>query len=250
MFIVFHDQVDIYLVVFLGNPGGNTLTVVTAVGAAGTVSTTALHQEAAGPENGIRPFQLLTQGDRKVAWSAAVQPNLLPQEIEISSSSKKNREDRMITITSSWNERLLCNRTVTYRLKMSYLWVSCWGWRISPARAMWVYTTLPYPPAIAPALGTAWPPPWCSVLPQPLTTPQYPAGMEGEPQGLLALIHSVGKPAWRDGERREGKVIYSWNTTKNVIDVRVLLSKLLMDLCNEKKKLLFLCAIMPVIHIL
>lgn len=104
------------------------------------------------------------------------------------------------------------NLIVMSKLKMSYLWLSYYGWRISPARAMWVCTTLPYPPAIAPAPGTSWPPPRCSALPQPLTTPQYPAGMGGEPQGLLALIHSAGKPAWWDRERQRRKVIYSVST--------------------------------------
>lgn len=49
-------QIDIYLMVLLCDPGGHTLAVVAAVSAAGTVSTTALHQEAAGPENGICPL--------------------------------------------------------------------------------------------------------------------------------------------------------------------------------------------------
>ncbi len=70
--LVFHHHVDIYLMVFLCDPGGNTLAVIAAVRAAGAVSTTALHQEAAWPENGICPLQLLTQGYREVAWSAAV----------------------------------------------------------------------------------------------------------------------------------------------------------------------------------
>lgn len=74
--------------VFLRDSGGDTLTVVAAVRAAGTVSTTALHQEAAGPENGICPPQLLTQGHREVARSAAVQSNFLPQLVEIGSSLK------------------------------------------------------------------------------------------------------------------------------------------------------------------
>lgn len=95
MLLVFHDHVDIYLMVFLCDPGGNTLAVVAAVRAAGTVSTTALHQEAAWPENGICPLQLLTQGYREVAWSAAVQSNFLPQQIEISPSSKtQTRHDQ------------------------------------------------------------------------------------------------------------------------------------------------------------
>lgn len=83
---IFHHHVDSHLVVFLRDPAGNTLAVVAAVRAAGAVSTTALHQEAAGPENDICPLQLLTQGYREVAWSAAVQSNFLPQQIEISSS--------------------------------------------------------------------------------------------------------------------------------------------------------------------
>lgn len=78
--------------VFLCDPGRDTLAVEAAVRAACTVSTTALHQEAAWPENGISPHQLLTQGYREVAWSAAVQSNLLPQQIEVSSSSKTQRK--------------------------------------------------------------------------------------------------------------------------------------------------------------
>lgn len=67
-----HEYVDFHLVVFLCDPGRNTLAVVAAVRAAGAVSTTALHQEAAWPENGVSPHQLLTQGHGEVAWSATV----------------------------------------------------------------------------------------------------------------------------------------------------------------------------------
>lgn len=63
--------------VFLGGFGWNTLTVEAAMGAAGTVSTTALHQEAAGPEDGICPLQLLAQGHGEVARGAAVEANIL-----------------------------------------------------------------------------------------------------------------------------------------------------------------------------
>ena len=80
MSLVFH-KVSIHLMVFLCDPGRNTLTVEAAVRAAGTVSTTALHQEAARPENGICPLQLLTQGNREVSWGAAVQSHFLPQQI-------------------------------------------------------------------------------------------------------------------------------------------------------------------------
>lgn len=73
--------------IFLCDSGRNTLTVIAAVRAAGTVSTTALHQEAAGPENDICPFQLFTQGYREITWRAAVQLNFFPQKIEISSTS-------------------------------------------------------------------------------------------------------------------------------------------------------------------
>lgn len=54
-------KVLLHLMVFLGDPGRDALTVVAAVGAAGAVSAAALHQEAAGPEDGVRPRQLLTQ---------------------------------------------------------------------------------------------------------------------------------------------------------------------------------------------
>lgn len=90
-----HDQIDIYLMIFLCDSGRNTLTVVAAVRAAGTVSTTALHQEAAGPENDICPFQLFTQGYREITWRAAVELNFFPQKIEISSTS--NASDVIIS---------------------------------------------------------------------------------------------------------------------------------------------------------
>ncbi len=81
--------------VFLCDPGGNTLAVVAAVRAAGAVSTAALHQEAARPENGIRPLQLLTQRHGEVARSATVQSHLLPQKVEISTTSKtQTRHDQ------------------------------------------------------------------------------------------------------------------------------------------------------------
>lgn len=83
---------DLYLVVLLRYPGWNTLTVVAPVRATGTVSTTTLHQEAARPENGIRPFKLFTQGYGEVTWSTAVQSNLFPQQIEISSAFKAQKK--------------------------------------------------------------------------------------------------------------------------------------------------------------
>lgn len=78
--------------VFLCDPGGNALAVVAAVRAAGAVSTAAIHQEAAWPENGIGPLQLLTQGHWEVAWCAAVQSNFVPQQIKICSSSKDTKK--------------------------------------------------------------------------------------------------------------------------------------------------------------
>ena len=80
--------------VFLCDPGGDTLAVVAAVRAAGAVSTTALHQEAAGPEDGICPLQLLTQGHGEVARRAAVQLHFLPQQIEIGPASKTQRRQQ------------------------------------------------------------------------------------------------------------------------------------------------------------
>lgn len=77
-----------HLMVFLGDPGGDALTVVAAVRAAGAVSAAALHQEAAGPEDGVRPRQLLAQRHGEVARRAAVQPDVLPQQIEIDSPLK------------------------------------------------------------------------------------------------------------------------------------------------------------------
>lgn len=82
------EHVDTYLMVFLCDPGRLTLAVVAAVGAAGAVSAAALHQEAAWPENGIGPLELLTQGDGEVPGSAAVQADFLSQQIEIGSASK------------------------------------------------------------------------------------------------------------------------------------------------------------------
>lgn len=69
---------NVYLVVFLCDPGGNALAVVAAVGAAGAVSAAALHQEAAWPENGVGLLQLLAQGHGEVARRATVQPNFIP----------------------------------------------------------------------------------------------------------------------------------------------------------------------------
>lgn len=51
----------IYLMVFFGHFGGRALAIVAVVRAACTVPSTALHQQAAGPEDGVRPFQLLPQ---------------------------------------------------------------------------------------------------------------------------------------------------------------------------------------------
>lgn len=69
---------NVYLVVFLCDPGGNALAVVAAVGAAGAVSAAALHQEAAWPENGVGPSQLLAQRHGEVARRATVQSNFIP----------------------------------------------------------------------------------------------------------------------------------------------------------------------------
>jgi hypothetical protein len=48
-----------YLMVLVDYPGGHTLAVEAAVRAAGTVTPAALHQEAARPEDGVRPLELL-----------------------------------------------------------------------------------------------------------------------------------------------------------------------------------------------
>lgn len=69
---------NVYLVVFLCDPGGNALAVVAAVGAAGAVSPAALHQEAAWPENGVGLLQLLAQRHGEVARRATVQSNFIP----------------------------------------------------------------------------------------------------------------------------------------------------------------------------
>lgn len=75
-----------YLMELLCDPGRTALAAKAALRAAGAVPTTALHQEAAGPENGICSLQLFTQNHREVAGSAAVQSNFFPQQIQISSS--------------------------------------------------------------------------------------------------------------------------------------------------------------------
>lgn len=110
------SEVLLHLVVFLGDPGGDALTVVAAVGAAGAVSAAALHQEAAGPEDGVRPRQLLTQRHGEVARRAAVQPDVLPQQIEIDSPLKDSRGGRVSweTIRGFFHSRVC---------KMSYLWL-------------------------------------------------------------------------------------------------------------------------------
>lgn len=94
-------SVSIYLVVFLRDPGGNALAVVAAVRAAGAVSTAAIHQEAAWPEDGIGPLQLLTQRHGKVARCAAVQANFVPEQIQICSSSKRHKEDMRVNTLPS-----------------------------------------------------------------------------------------------------------------------------------------------------
>lgn len=98
--------------VLLGDPCRGALAVVAAVGATGAVSTAALHQEAAGPEDGICPLQLLAQGYGEVARRAAVQLNLLPQQIEIGSSSKTQRGT--ITIVLCHKTQLIFNRIFGY----------------------------------------------------------------------------------------------------------------------------------------
>lgn len=73
----------LYLVVFFGHFSGSALTLVAVVRAAGAVSSTSLHQQAAGPEDHVRPLQLLTQGHRIITRSAAVEPDLLPEQVQI-----------------------------------------------------------------------------------------------------------------------------------------------------------------------
>lgn len=105
----------IYLVVFLGDPGGNTLTVEAAVRAAGAVSAAALHQEAAGPEDGVRPRQLLTQRHGEVARCAAVQPDVLPQQVEIDSSWKTE------SVPSETNQTLHLLHNIKPALPLGFL---------------------------------------------------------------------------------------------------------------------------------
>lgn len=72
--------------VLLGDSGRDALAVVAAMRAAGTVPTAALHQEAAGPEDGVRPLQLLTHRHREVPRGAAVEPHLLPEQVQVGST--------------------------------------------------------------------------------------------------------------------------------------------------------------------
>lgn len=76
--------------VLLDDPGRRTLAVGAAMRAAGTVAPTALHQEAARPEDGVRPLELLPQGDREVARRAAVQSHLFSQQVEIHPCSRNS----------------------------------------------------------------------------------------------------------------------------------------------------------------
>lgn len=90
-----------YLVVLFGDAGGLALAVVAAVGAAGAVPTTTPHQEAAGPENGIGPLELLAQRHGQVARRAAVQLRFLPKLVEVSASSRgKTKTGRLISVNS------------------------------------------------------------------------------------------------------------------------------------------------------
>lgn len=83
----------VYLVVLFGHFSGRALTLVAVVRTAGAVSTTSLHQQAAGPENHVRPLQLLTQGHRIITWSAAVEPDLLPEQVQIHHALKHTHTD-------------------------------------------------------------------------------------------------------------------------------------------------------------
>lgn len=79
--------------VFFGHFGGWTLAIVAVVRAACAVPSTTLHQQAVGPEDGVRPFQLLTQCDGKVPWSATVKPYLLTKQVQVHHSySNKNTQ--------------------------------------------------------------------------------------------------------------------------------------------------------------
>ena len=123
-----------------------------------------------------------------------------------SAPPERHRED-MIRVTSCQNNNIFTEQKYiwvyiqcyildhwTHKFKASYLWLSYYGWRISPVHAMRVCTTPLYPTAIALAPSTSWPPPQCPALPQRLTTHQFHAGLEEAPQELQVLIHSAGKP--------------------------------------------------------
>ena len=80
-----------YLVVLPGGPAGHAGTLVPRLGAglgalgAAAVPAAALDQQAAGPEDGVRPPQLLAQRHRHVPRGAAVQTDLLPQLVQVCS---------------------------------------------------------------------------------------------------------------------------------------------------------------------
>lgn len=69
--------------ILLGDLAGDTLTLAAGLQAARAVPATALHQEAARPEDGVGPLQLLPDRHREVAGRAAVEPHLLLEQVQV-----------------------------------------------------------------------------------------------------------------------------------------------------------------------
>ena len=72
-----------YLVILLGDLAGDALTLAAGVQAARAVPAAALHQQAARPEDGVGPLQLLPDGHGEVAGCAAVEPHLLLEQVQV-----------------------------------------------------------------------------------------------------------------------------------------------------------------------
>lgn len=69
--------------ILLGDLAGDTLTFAAGVQAARAVPAAALHQEAARPEDGVGPLQLLPDRHGEVAGRAAVEPHLLLEQVQV-----------------------------------------------------------------------------------------------------------------------------------------------------------------------
>lgn len=81
------------LVILLGDLAGDTLTLAAGLQAARAVPATALHQEAARPEDGVGPLQLLPDRHREVAGRAAVEPHLLLEQVQVHHSGFSSKHE-------------------------------------------------------------------------------------------------------------------------------------------------------------